>query len=237
MREKYLWAAIAALLALTLGQACYIYEQQVLAGENSGPPPLHPDIYKSLYSEKSYDAQWEEFEKWRDKVRARIGRGDPLLDRDFDVYFDDRFFSDRYSPFTEMERIRREISGLFGTSEKLLFDGYWDKWFEQRMRLREFRTEVVRTDKDVTISITVPGLSGETADINITEDRIRASFSARSASEEKLVAGMVKKESYKSYVKIMPVPEDAVAGTAKVKVDGDRIRITFDRKQAGAKRF
>jgi len=160
-----------------------------------------------------------------------------LLDRDFDVYFNDRFFSGRYSPFTEMERIRREISDLFGTSEKLLFDGYWDKWFEQRMRLREFKTEVVRTDKDVTIAIIVPGLAGETADINITEDRIRASFSSRSSSEEKLVAGIVRKGSYKSYVKIMPVPDDAEAGTAKVKVEGDRIKITFDRKKAGAGRI
>jgi HSP20 family molecular chaperone IbpA len=236
MREKYLWLAVGVLLALTLGQACYIYEEQVLAVENSSPPPVQPDIQRSLYAEKSYDAQWEELEKWRDKVRASLGSGAPLLERDFDVFFNDRFFSGRFSPFTEMDRIRLEMSGQFGSSEKLLFNDYWDKWFEQRMRLREFGTDVARTDGAVTITIVIPGLSGETADVNITEDRIRISFSSKSGSEEKLVAGVVRKESYKSYVKILPVPADAAAGTGKVKVEGDRIAITFDLKKTGGKR-
>lgn len=236
MREKYLWLVIAALLILLFGQSCYLYEQRVVAGESSGPHPLQPDIHGQLYLEKSRDAQWEEFEKWRDRVRAQLGRGDPLLEKDFDVFFNDRFFSGKFSPFTEMKRLRREMSGLLGRSEKLLFDGYWDKWFEQRMLMGQFSTNVSRSARDVTIGINVPGLSGETLDINITDDRIRISFSAKTGAESEIAGGLVKKESYQSYVKIMPLPVDAVPGTGKVKVEGERVMIRFDLKKTGGSR-
>lgn len=237
MREKYLWLVIAALLILLSGQSCYIYEQQVAAGEGGGPPPLQPDIRGRLYLEKSRDAQWEEFEKWRDRVRDQLGRGDPLLEKDFDVFFNDRFFSGKFSPFTEIERLRREMTGQLGGSERLLFDGYWDKWFEQRMRMGKFSTDISRSDRHVTIGVNVPGLAEDTLDINISDDRIKISFSARTGSEREIAGGVVKKESYQSYVKIMPLPVDAVAGTGKVKAEGERVTIRFDIKKTGGGPF
>lgn len=233
MREKYLWLAIGVLTALTLGQACYIYQEQAVAKENSGPPALQPEIHGRLHAEKAYDAQWEEFEKWRAKVQEQLGRGDPLLERDFDIFFNDRFFSRKLSPFSEMERIRREMSRQFGSPERLLFDGYWDKWFEQRMRLGEFRTNVVRTNKDVTISVVIPELSEDTLNIDITEERIKIAFSAKTASEGKLIAGTLKKAAYRSFVKILPLPVDAAPGTAKVRVEGQTVNIKFDLSKAG----
>lgn len=232
MREKYLWLAIAVLTALTLGQACYIYQEQAAAMDTSGPPGLQPEVQNRLNAEKAHDSQWEELERWRARVQQQIGRGDPLLERDFDIFFNDRFFSGRLTPFTEMERIRAETSGRFGLSERLLFDGYWDKWFEQRMLFREFRTEVGRTDKDVTISVTIPGLSENTVDIDITDERIRIAFSAKTASGEKLIAGILKKETYRSFLKILPLPVDAAPGTGKIKVEGETIRIRFDLRKA-----
>jgi len=234
MRENHLWLIIGVLTALTLGQACYIYQGQAAAGENSGPPALQPEIHHRLHAEKAHDAQWEEFEKWRAKVREQVGRGAPLLERGFDVFFNDRFFSGKLSPFAEMERIRRDLSGGFGLSERLLFDGYWDKWFEQRMRLGEFKTDVLRTDKDVTISLTIPGLSEETLNIDVTDERIRIVFSARESSEEKLIGGAVKKETYRSFVKILPLPVDSAPGTGKVKVEGEKVKIKFDRRKPDA---
>lgn len=230
MREKYLWLIITVLTLLTLGQACYIYRSQACAAENQAPP-VRPGIHSSLYSEKAQDTQWQEFEKWREKVQGQIGRGDPLLERDFDIFFNDRFFSGKFSPFTEIERLRSEVSGRFGGQEKLLFDGYWEKWFEQRMRMGEFRTDMVRSDKYVTLGINAPGLAGDTLNIDITDERIRISFSARTASEEKLVSGLIKKEAYRSYVKLLPLPADAAPGTEKVKIQGERVEIRFDLKK------
>ncbi|MDP2867153.1 MAG: hypothetical protein Q8O90_13010 [Elusimicrobiota bacterium] len=231
MREKYLWLAISVLTVLTLGQACYIYEDRAVAKEfMDEQPPGQPDIHLQGHAEKAFDAQQEEFEKWRGKVREQINQGFPLSDRDFDIFFGDRFFTGRASPFTEMERLRRQLSGEFRDSDKTLFDGYWDKWFEQRMRLGRFKTEIGRTDKEVTLTISLPVLAGGTADVNIKEGRIKLSFLAKSASEHKSAGSLIKKVASESHVKIIPVPNDAVPGTGKVQIDGELVRIKFERR-------
>lgn len=227
MREKYLWLAIAVLTALTLGQSCYIYERNLSAKEAFEKEPLRTEIHKSFQVEKAVDAQWEEFEKWRDRIQKQLNQGNPLLERDFDAFFNDRFFSGKFSPFTELERIHRQMSDEFEGAEKNLFEDYWDKWFGQRMRMGRFKTDILRTGRDVTIIIHAPGLDGKTAEINITDDRIRMFFSAKTASEEKSAGGTVKRESSQSYVKILPIPEDAEAGTGKVEIDGERVIIKF----------
>lgn len=230
MREKYLWLAISVLTALTLGQACYIYEEKAVAKEfMNDQPPGQPELHRQGHSDKAFDAQQEEFAKWRVKVREQINQGFPLLERDFDVFFGDRFFAGRVNPFAEMERLRKQLSGEFRDSDKTLFDGYWDKWFEQRMRLGQFKTEVSRTDREVTLAIRLPGLAAGTADVNMKEGMIKLSFQSRSFSEHKSAGSLIKRESSESYVKILPVPEDAVPGTGKVQIDGEVVKIKFER--------
>lgn len=230
MREKYLWLVIFVLTALTLGQACYIYQSQAIAAENPGRSPLRPDLERGQNAEKAYESQWKGFEKWRDAVKGQMGRGDPLQERDFDVFFNDQFFTGKLSPFVEMERIRREMAGEFGGSDQQLFDGYWDAWFQQRMRMAEFKTDISRTDKDVTITITIPGLLEDTLDINMTAERIKIAFGTRTFSNEKAVPGLIKKRSYTGYVKIMQVPAGIEPGSGKVSVDGEQVKIRYDLK-------
>lgn len=231
MREKYLWLAISVLTALTLGQACYIYEEKAVAKEfMNDQPPGQPELHLQGHSDKAFDAQQEEFAKWRGKVREQINQGFPLLERDFDVFFGDRFFTGRADPFAEIERLRRQLSGEFRDTDKTLFDGYWDKWFEQRMRLGRFKTEVSRTDREVILAIRLPGLAAGTADVNIKEGIIKLSFQARSAAGHKSAGSLIKRESSESYVKILPVPEDAIPGTGEVLIDGELVKIKFGRR-------
>lgn len=232
MREKYLWLAISVLTALTLGQACYIYEEKAVAKEfMEDQPPVQPELHQQEHSAKAFDAQQQEFEKWRVKVREQINQGFPLLERDFDVFFGDRFFTGRANPFAEMERLRKQLSGEFRDYDRTLFDGYWDKWFEQRMRLGQFKTEVSRTESEVTLGIRLPGLTAGTADVSINEGMIRLSFQARAVSENKSAGGLMKRESSETYVKILPVPGDALAGTGKVQIDGEVVKIKFERRK------
>lgn len=230
MREKYLWIVITALTVLTLGQACYIYEQTAVAKDIYEEFPGPPEIVLKGYSEKAYDAQWGELEKWRKRVREQINQGFPLVEPDFDDFFNDRFFAGRLNPFAEMERVRSQMSDEFRDKEKKLFDDYWDNWFEQRMMLGRFNIDVKNTEKDITLTIQVPGLSAKTADINITNDRIKIAFSANTTFEEKSGRGIVKRSTLQSYLKILPVPADAAPGTGKVETDGELVKIRFDRK-------
>lgn len=232
MREKYLWLAISVLTALTLGQACYIYEEKAVAKEfMNDQPPGQPELHRQGHSDKAFDAQQEEFAKWRVKVREQINQGFPLLERDFDVFFGDRFFTGRADPFAEIERLRRQLSGEFRDTDKTLFDGYWDKWFEQRMRLGRFKTEVSRTDREVTLAIRLTGLAAGTADVNIKEGIIILSFQGGSVSGDKSAGSLIKREGSESYVKILPVPGDAVPGTGEVLIDGELVKIKFERRK------
>ena len=231
MREKYLWMAIAVLTVLTLGQACYIYEETASAKENPGASPLKPELKKQGYSEKATDAQWEEYQRWRDRVQRSLDSGNPLLEPDFDAFFNDTYFSRGLEPFAEMERIHRQMSDQVSVSEKPLFDSYWDKWFEQRMQMGQFATDTSRAGNAVTISILVPGLDAGTADVNITKERIKISFTVNAAFRQQGGGLMVVKEAPRSYVKILPVPADAEPGTGKAVIEGERIKIEFRKKR------
>lgn len=228
MREKYLWVGIVVLAALTLGQACYIYEQCVMAGESSGPPPVVTRAEMGEHSRKAYGSQWEEFEKWREKVRGQVGRGAPLLDPDFDGFFDDAYFSRGFDPFAEMERIHRRMSEEFIESERAMFDDAWWRWYGRRMKLGRFKMRTERTDSTVTIVLEVPGLASKTADISVTRDRIRLSFTARTRSVGGRGGTTDVSESEEIYVKIMPLPSEAEPGSEKVEIKGETVRIRFD---------
>lgn len=229
MNVKFLWAVIIFLALLVLAEAGYIYRQR--SGVRDAAERAELD--QKGYSEKAMDAQWEELEKWHRKVRGQIGAGNPLLDPDFDGFFNDRFFGRKYSPFTEMERIHRHMMDTLRESERILFDDAWGKWYGRRMLMGQFAAEVTRTDREVALAIRVPGLAAKTANIDITDDRIKISFSAKTSSEEKSAGGFVKKGSSQSYLKIVPVPEDAVPGSGKVEMDGELVKIKFDRRKTG----
>lgn len=228
MNIKFLWAVIILLALLVLAQAGYIYNQRSGAKGTSAAPELS----RSTDSGKRPDSQWEELERWRAKVRKQIGSGTPMLDPDFDSFFDDHFFGRKYNPFTEMDRIHRQMLDTLRESERTLFDDSWGRWYGRRMLMEEFKTNVVRTDKEVKVIISLPGLTSKTADINITDDRIKISFSAKTSTEEKSAGGVIKKESSQNYVKILPVPEDAVPGTGKAEIEGEQVKIKFDRKRS-----
>lgn len=68
--------------------------------------------------------------------------------------------------------------------------------------------------------------------IDITDDRIKISFTAKTPSEETKPGSVLKRESAESHVKILPLPEDAVPGTGKAEINGETLKIKFDRRKA-----
>jgi len=231
MKEKALWAAVAALALLSAGQAYYIFTRptavQEKAVEDNTAAAARVEATKP---QAQTPDPWKELEEWRRGVDARLRRGDPLRHRDFDAFFNDDFFGRRFSPFDQMERIHRQMLDAFTGSQRGTFGDSWDSWFNDRMGMEAFRTNIARTDKNVTIAIDIPGVDDKTADININEDRIRISFTTKNVQDKKDEKGAVHQESSRSYTKIMPVPEDAVAASAKTSIANGKVTITFDRK-------
>lgn len=213
MKNKILYGIIAALVFICLGQAYYIYAQQDTSTT-------------TVPAEKWADKT----EKWHKDAQKRIRSGERLSSEFFDDFFNDDFFGRRYNPFVEMERLHKQMEALFRESEKTLFDNSWNTWFTERMSMNDFKTDVSRTDKNVTVAIAVPGIDKKSADININDDRIKISFTAKTVREDKKDSSVSRSESIQSYVKVLPIPEDAVAKTAKTSVERNQVKIVFDRQ-------
>lgn len=212
MKEKALYSALVILLLACLGQAYYIHTQKKPA-------------------ESAQRNNWPaRTEKLNQDVQQRIHRGEPPPPAVFDDFFNDDFFGRKFNPFAEMELIHRQMAQAFQESERRMLDNSWDNWFNDRMGMEAFRTNITRTDKNVAIAIDIPGIDDKTADISINADRIRISFTAKNVQDKKDEKGAVHQESSRSYTKIMPVPEDAVATTAKTSIANGKVTITFGRK-------
>jgi HSP20 family molecular chaperone IbpA len=228
MKEKFLWIAVIALAALCAGEAWYIH-----AGRGRQAPAAAARALTEARRDseaKAFASAAEDMEAWRNKVHERLMKGTAPAPEDFDRFFDDEFFGRRFSPFAEMERIHRQMTEAFKDSERVMFDDSWDKWFAERMDMDQFETSVERSDKEVVVTVKVPGIDKAKADISVNNDRIKMAFTSRRENEEKTAAGVAKSEAVRSYVKILPVPADAVPGSSKSVVEGDKVKIVFARK-------
>lgn len=94
-----------------------------------------------------------------------------------------------------------------------------------------FKTAVTRTDKTVAVVIDVPGIDGKSLNLDITGGMIKMSYTAKTISVQKQAGREFRSETSSSYMKIVPLPQDAVSGTGKPAIEKDRVVITFDRKR------
>lgn len=125
-------------------------------------------------------------------------------------------------PFSMLEQLRRQMHsglgrGAFAGGDMFASDG--------------FKTAVSRTDKAVAVVIDVPGIDGKSLNLDINGGMIKMSYTARTISVQKQAGREYRSESSSSYMKIVPLPQDAVSGTGKPSVEKDRVVITFDRKR------
>ncbi len=213
MSTKFLYGVIALLLIACLGQAYYIHSKKT-----SAPAAASLNDWPSRTG------------KLRQNVRQKLQKREALPPALFDDFFNDEFFGRRFNPFAEMERMHRQMAEMFQEAEKRQFDDSWGKWFAERIGMDGFKTNISRTDKNVILTLAIPGIDDENMDININNDRIRISFTTKNVQDKKERGGAMHSESSQSYLKIMPIPEDAVAGTAKTAMEKDLVTITFDRR-------
>ncbi len=220
MKEKAMWTLVALLALLSAGEAYYIFGARAGAARRTAP---------------SYQEPWKELEDWQKTLDSRLSGGGALNNGDFDSFFNDSFFERRFTAFAQLERIHREMMDAFEGQKKREFGDSWDKWFSERLSMSGFDTQVSRAGGKVVMTISIPGLDAKNTEINVNRDRVRLSFSARSAGSEKNARGNVRSESEESFEKILPVPSGADGNTARVSVKGDAVIITFaEEKRARA---
>lgn len=220
-KQRWLWVVIALLAAVCAGQGYHIHAQK---DEEKRPEEKLPE-----------EREMSPLERWHEQVRKELFRGGPFPFTRFDHLFNDDFFNRRFDPFAEIEGFHRRFSPLFQDREKSLFDRSWFRYFDDRMNVQDIRTNVERKGDEIIVTMRIPGLEGESFNLDINKDRIRISYNARTIEEKKDAKGNTyhRSESVQQYQKIMPIPDGADPDSSRVEQDGESIKIIL-KKRAGA---
>lgn len=216
MTNKVLWYAVGLLGVACAGQAYHIHSQKKVKDVR----PVADDFRR-------------EQEKWFSQARENMFKGTPVPFRHFDELFNDEFFGRRFDPFSEIEDFNKKMGHLLPDNQRLLFGQSWKDWFHDRMDVAEIRPEIKTTEKDVTVSFKVPGLEGESLNIDVNNDRIRIGYDAKTVEEKKSDTGVSRSESVRHFEKILPVPEEAKAHTNRIVRDRNVVKIIFEKRPRG----
>lgn len=215
MSKTVLWAIIGILSAASAGEGYYIYAQH-----QSKKPAVAQDL-------------WAQQEQWLSEARKHMSQRAPVPLKQFDDLFNDDFFGHRFDPFREIEQFHKRMRSMLGETEQPLFNRSWDDWFENRMSVANIHSEVKTTDKEVILAFNIPGLNGESLNININNDRIRVSYDAKSVQDKKDEKGgsYFKSESVQHFEKVMPIPAQADPAKSRIVHEGDVVKIIFEKRQ------
>lgn len=215
MSNKVLWCVIAMLAATCVGEAYYIHTKN----KNDKPASLQDPLADQ--------------DKWIAEARKNLFKGYPIPFRQFDDLFNDDFFGRKFDPFAEIENFHKRFNPLFNDEEKPMFGRSWNNWFQNRMGIADIRPETTTTDKEVILSLKIPGLAGESLNINVNDDRIRIAYDAKSVQDKKDEKGSsyFKSESMRHFEKIMPIPEGADPKKNRIVHEGNTVKIIFEKRQ------
>jgi HSP20 family molecular chaperone IbpA len=121
------------------------------------------------------------------------------------------------------------MRSMLGPDEQSLFSRSYGDWFNSRMNVTNISPEVKTTEKEVILSFKIPGLDGESMNININKDRIRIAYDAKTITDKKDEKGgsYLRSESSQHFEKIMPIPKGADAKDNRIVHEGDTVKIIF----------
>ena len=212
--NKVAWLA-GALFVVCLLQTAYIFRQKRKAQSLIVPPPV------------------VDLSDWVTQADKEMAQGRPVPFRSFDSLFNDRFFNRKFDPFSEMEKTFSAIDPLFKEEHKPLFEKSWDDWFGQRMNTTDISTQVSSSANQVIVSAKIAGLKEGSLNVNVDENRIRMSYSAKKTQEQKDAKGNIiqRSESEQDFEKILPIPQEADPKRFNIVQNGDEVKIIFDKRQ------
>lgn len=217
MKNKILWCVVGVLGATCVGQGYYIHAQH----KNNGRSAVE-DFSK-------------EQDQWISQTRKSMFGRDSVPFERFDDLFNDDFFGRRFDPFAEIENFRKGFGPPLPNEERSLLDRSWRDWFEDRMVVADIHPEIKTTDEQVILSLKIPGLEGESLNINVNDDRIRIAYDVRTVQDKKdgQGASYFRSQSIRHFEKILPIPDGADPKRNRIVhedgVKGNVVKIIFEK--------
>ena len=156
----------------------------------------------------------------------------------FDEFFSDNYFNTNPDPFRQVDNIRGMMREMIKNFDLDFFEHSFNDWYNARIGVEDLNITTEDKKDKTTIKAQIPGLDANNVDVNINDKRIKMSGSYNKVNEVKDNKNKVVSatQEYKSFLKILPIPANAIAGKAQIKVEKDTITITLDKmKEAGKK--
>ena len=214
MSNKILWCAVGLLGAVCAAQAYYMRSQS----KTEQTKPAVGDVLR-------------EQEKWFLEARKNMLGETPVPFRRFDDLFNDDFFGRRFDPFSEIASFQKRMAPYLSDDQRSVLGQSWKDWFHARMDLAEIRPDIKSTDKELVVSFRIPGLAGESLNVDVNDDRIRIAYDSKTVEEKKSAQGSYRGESTRHFEKIMPVPEDADPKKNRIAHEGNLVKIIFEKRR------
>ena len=187
-------------------------------------------IYKQHAKGSAKDSD-NTFETFSSSLRNKFKKDQKERRNDLDQFFDDDFFSRQTDPFSEMERMQKQLDEMMGRQSRGMFNDSWNSWFGDRFFGGADDVEFNQKEKkdSYIITLRIPNLKKNKLDIKIDEDGIGISGEFSQIAEKKDVDGNIisKREVHRTISKKFPIPSDADHQKAEVKNKKDKIIITL----------
>jgi len=171
------------------------------------------------------------FDNFSSSLSNRLTQDQKDYDHLFDRFFNDDFFSRHHEPFSEMEKMRRQLEDTVGKQNEGIFTRSWDSWFGNRFlgSPEDIESQLNENKDSYVITLRIPNLKENKLEVKIRKDGIAVSGDFSQTAEKKDKDGNVisKSEIQRSIFKSFPIPGDANYKKAVTKSEGDKIIITL----------
>lgn len=132
-----------------------------------------------------------------------------------------------WDPFAEMDAMRREMDHMFADSFRLLDDEH--RLFSTNMSF-SYDVDIIEDDKGYVITFDLPGIDQENVDIQISDHSVTVKGEHSSRDVTKGPNDFFSAQSYGTFLKTIPVPEDADTSNVSTEKTQDSVIITMPRK-------
>lgn len=129
-----------------------------------------------------------------------------------------------WSPFAEIERIRREFDRLL---EEL-----WPR--EETERVFAPAVDLYETDQELVVKVELPGVKKENVEVSIRDNSLHIKGEKKEEKEEKTETYHRLERVYGKFERILPLPTDVKIDTAKAEFKDGVLEIRIQ-KAEGAK--
>ena len=156
----------------------------------------------------------------------------PLIQKDFDKFFnhsfDDDFFNPDFSPFKQMEKMRKNMDKLFSDRfGDLNSNLYFDDWFKGKFGGTVFDIDQDEDDDYVYYTIKAEGIDKSNVKVDVQDGMVNISGKVDQMNENKSEDSLSKSRFSSSFSRSFPVPSNVDANSVKFEAKDDEIVIKF----------